>query len=321
MYAVIIGISKFEDKRIPPLNFAGNDAREMYNLLTDLNYSGIPKENIKLLLDEEATRQNIKSAIGKWLRRQAREEDTVIIYYAGHGAPEEDGLYWVTYDADIEDLYSTALDNNNIADMLERVESKRLITFLDTCYSAATVNRKNRTRQVNVEIPWDRFLGDGRVVMSASNGKELSLELTEYGHGVFTYYLLQGLRGKADGMAGTERDGFVEVEELWNYVSTHVTEAAKKAGNSQTPVFQGVISAGVLLTYNKPFLEQRKRLEALNYQQRKLQQLFEQGVIETAHFDCAFQMLKKGISDPYIDGLLNGKLSPSTFNQSFDCPL
>ncbi|MCP4398274.1 MAG: hypothetical protein GY801_13380 [bacterium] len=319
VYAVIIGIATFEDKSIPPLSFTINDAQEMYNLLTDPNYGGVPEENITLLLDEEATTQNIKSAIGKWLKRQAGEEDTVIIYYAGHGAPEEGNTYWVTYNSKIDDLYSTALDNNSIADMLARVESKRLITFLDSCYSAATVNRQSRTRDVSVEIPWDQFSGEGRLVVSASNGKELSLELPEYEHGIFTYYLLEGLKGEADGMAGTQRDGVIEVEELWNYVRNHVSDAARKEGNSQTPVFQGAISAGIPLTYNKPFLEEQKQLEAVNQQQQKLQELFEQGLIEAASFDCAFQMLLKGTSDPYIDGLLNEELSPSTFNQLFTC--
>ena len=174
--------------------------------------------------------------------KKAGEEDTVLIYYSGHGAPEGDETYWVTYDADIDDLYTTALNNNKISDMLNGVQAKRVITLLDSCYSAATVNRKDKTRSPPIEIPLEKFAGEGRVTISASNGKQLSLELKEYENGVFTYYLLEGLKGEAD----VDKDGFVDVGEIWDYVKYQVTDAARLAGNPQTPVIQGAVPPGFL---------------------------------------------------------------------------
>ncbi len=75
------------------------------------------------------------------------------------GAPEGRDTYWVTYNANIDDLYTTALNNNDITEMLARIESERVITFLDSCYSAATVNRKDRTRTVQTEILGEIFRG------------------------------------------------------------------------------------------------------------------------------------------------------------------
>lgn len=322
VYAVVIGIGKFQDERIPPLRFTVPDAQGFYDVLTDPNYGRVPKEHVQLLLDDEATYKGIKSAIGSWLSKNARENDTVIIYYSGHGAPENNETYWVTYDANIDDLYATAMNNNEIADMLDRVESKRVLTFLDSCYSAATVKRSNRTRDVAVEIPWDDFSGEGNVTISASNGKQLSLEMESYGHGVFTYYLLKGMQGEADGMAGTERDGVVEVEELWNFVRNSVTETAKKRGNTQTPVLQGSLTAGIPVTFDMPYLEElhQRREQEKQEKQAALQALFEQGKIDAGHFDCAFQMLEAGHSDGYLDGLLAGELSPETFSKLFECP-
>jgi hypothetical protein len=88
VYAVIIGIGNYQDPSIPPLHFTVNDAQGVYDLLTDPNYGGIAKDHITLLLDQDATASKIKRAIGKWLSQQAKEDDTVLIYYAGHGAPE-----------------------------------------------------------------------------------------------------------------------------------------------------------------------------------------------------------------------------------------
>ena len=321
-YAVIIGLGDFQDDRIPDLRYTVNDAQGMYDVLIDPNYGGIPQENVTLLLNKDATSENIKRAIGTWLKQQAGADDTIIIYFAGHGAPEGQETYWVTYNADIDDLYATALSNKDISDMLDRVEARRVITLLDSCYSAATVNRTNKTRDVGVEIPWDQFTGKGRLAISASDGAQLSLEMQEFQHGVFTYYMLEGLKGKADGMAGKERDGMVEVEELWNFVRNSVTETAKKQGNRQTPVFQGDMTAGIPLTYDLAYLKEleEKRAQETQKKQAALKALFEQQKISAPHFDCACNMLESGQSNGYLDGLLAGDISPETFGKLFACP-
>lgn len=308
VYAVIIGIGDYKDSRLN-LHYTVNDAQGLYDLLIDPNYGGVSEDHIQLLLNENATDRQIKGAIGKWLGQQAGEEDTVIIYYSGHGAPEGNETYWVTYNADIDDLYTTALSNNDIADMLGRIQAKRVITFLDSCYSAATVHRQDRTRSAATEIPWEKFTGTGRVVISASDGKQESLELDEYQHGVFTYYLLEGLRGKAD----SNNDYVVDVDEIWDYVKYQVTDTARRAGNTQTPVFQGAITAGIPLTINQAGMTQKQHITQLKL-------LFEQGNLSPEHFACAYQMLSNHETNPYLEGLLSGKLSPEIFKTFFTCP-
>ena len=308
-YAVIIGIGAYQDERLN-LSYTVNDAQGLYDLLTDPLYGAIPKENVQLLLSEEATTANIRKALNA-LRRKATPDDTVIIYYSGHGAPEEDQTYWVTYDADIDDLLSTALSSNDIADMLDRISSKQLITFLDSCYSAATVKRTHQSRSIPTEIPWDKFTGEGRVIISASNGKELSLELDEYKHGVFTYYLLEGLKGKAD----KNEDGYVEVEEIWDFVKRQVQDKARAEGNKQTPILQGELSAGIALTMNSEAFK-KKTTEA---QIQQLEQWFYAGELDEQHFDCAVRMLEAGKSNRALDALLKGTLSLKTFNRTFRC--
>ena len=314
MYAVIIGIGSYADERLN-LRYTKKDAQDLYDLLRDPDYRGIPEDHIRLLLDEDATDRNIKREIGKWLSGRAEEEDTVLIYYSGHGAPEGEETYWVTYNADIDDLYTTALDNNEIADMLSRIRAKRVITLLDSCYSAATVNRKDRTRSAPTEIPWEKFTGEGRVTISASDGKQLSLELEKYENGVFTYYLLEGLKGEAD----VNKDGIIEVGEIWDYVKYQVTDAARVAGNPQTPVFQGSRTAGIPLTYNRPYLRELQQQQALEAQQYTLAELYAQGLIGDEHFTCALKMLDDRNSNAWLDKLLAGKITPEIFTRFFKC--
>jgi uncharacterized caspase-like protein len=303
VYAVIIGISEYQDERIPDLRFTVNDAQGLYDILTNFDYGRVHPENITLLLNEEATDRNIKRAIGKWLGRRATEDDTVIIYYSGHGAPEGGETYWVTHNARIDDLYTTALNSNDIADMLDRIAAKRVVLFLDSCYSAATVNLPNQTRSLRTEIPWRQFTGKGRVIISASDGTQLSLELENLQHGVFTYYLLEGLQGNAD----QNNDFWIEVEEIWDYVKYQVSETAQKAGNPQTPVLQGQFSAGIPLTF---LWEQYKtwdrvasackrwdklkaeRQAALTHYQETLVKLFKARKVQPDHFNCAYKMLE-----------------------------
>ena len=243
-YAIVIGIGNYKDRKIPPLHYTVADAQGMYNVLTNEKYGFLSKENVKILINEEASTQNINKTFGTWLKKNVKANDFVIIYFAGHGAPEAGSTYWVTYDSDIEDLYGTAISNDSISKMLNRIESKTMIVFLDSCYSAATVNRGWHTRSLIEKDPFEEFKGEGRVVITSSNGKQLSLEIQEYGHGVFTYYLIQGLIGKAD----QDLDGYITLDEIWDYVKFNVNQTAKKYGIHQTPIIDGRHSSGILLS-------------------------------------------------------------------------
>ncbi len=308
-YAVIIGIGAYQDARLN-LSYTVNDAQGLYDVFTDPMYGAIPTENVQLLLSEQATTANIKKALNG-LRRKATEDDTVIIYYSGHGAQEEDQTYWVTYDADIDDLLSTALNSNDIADMLDRISSRQLVTFLDSCYSAATVKRTHQSRSLPTEVPWEKFTGEGRVIISASNGKELSLELEEYKHGVFTYYLLDGLKGKAD----RNEDGYIEVEEIWDFVKRQVQEKARSEGNEQTPKIQGDFSAGIALTMNAEAF----KAKTVETQIQQLAHWFDSGELDGRSFECAVGMLESGKKNRALEELLKGTLSIKTFNRTFRC--
>jgi hypothetical protein len=243
-YAIVIGIGDYKDRKIPPLHYTVADARGVFEILTDEKYGFFSKENVKVLINAEASTQEVKNAFGIWLKKRVRENDFVMIYFAGHGASEAGSTYWVTYDADIEDLYGTAISNDSISRMLNRVASKTLIVFLDSCYSAATINRGWQTRSLIQKDPFEEFKGEGRVVITSSNGRQPSLEIQEYGHGVFTYFLIQGLIGKAD----QDTDGYIILDEIWDYLKNNVRDTARRYGIHQTPIIDGRHSSGILLT-------------------------------------------------------------------------
>jgi uncharacterized caspase-like protein len=249
IWAVVVGLSRY--KTVRSLLFGDKDALAVRDYL--LNQVGIPKDNITLLTNEQATLINLRRTLGTEVRRKAGPKDTVIIYFAGHGAPEidatspdEDGLekYLVVYDSEPEDLYTTGLPMREIEVIFQRLAAERVIFIADTCFSGATIGRTFATVSRRSVVS-DAFLtrlskGKGRVVLTASRANQVSQERDEFGHGVFTYYLLEGLYGKAD----QDGDGIITVDEIYNYVSIKVPEAT---GQNQHPMKKGEFDGQLVL--------------------------------------------------------------------------
>jgi tetratricopeptide (TPR) repeat protein len=229
-YAVIIGVAHYKNDGIKSLNYTVNDAKSLYDVLTDPNYGGFKKENVTLLTDQEATTANIKKAIGADLKR-APEDGIAIVFFAGHGAPEGEQTYWLTYDTDPSSLYASTLSNDDVVNMLSRINTKRVVTFIDACYSGASVTTSKSTRAF-VEDPFKAFEGSGRMTITSSDGREQSLEDEKLKHGIFTYRLLEALKGKAD----YNGDGIVMADEVARYIKEHVPNDARERSHKQDPV-------------------------------------------------------------------------------------
>ncbi len=250
VWGVVIGINDYPNIR--KLKYAVNDAKSFYNLLVDT--IRIPRENITLLTDREAGLTNLRSTLGTKLKGKAGKEDMVIIYFAGHGATEKDSMspdgdglekYILPYDADLKDLYSTALPMREISHIFRRIRSERLIFIADSCYSGASGGRTIGLSETRASIS-EKFLdriakGKGRVIMTASSANEVSAEDKKLQHGVFTYYLLEALRGKAD----IDKDGLITVDETYRYVSDKVSQATRQ---EQHPVKKGTVEGRLVLS-------------------------------------------------------------------------
>jgi hypothetical protein len=248
-WAVIVGVGRYASGDIPALRYTVADAEAFSQVLVERG--GFKKGNILLLTDKtdrKPTLRDMKWALGTFLARSAKKEDLVVIFYAGHGAPEvdprgaePDGLakYLVPSDADPNDLYSTALPMDELQIIFDRIEAERVVVFLDACYSGAAGGRtfaSKRTRALRVD---DLFLdrlarSRGRAIITASRSSEVSIEVPELGHGLFTHYLLQGLRGSAD----LDRDGVVVLQELYTYLEQQVSQKSRASGGNQHPVMK-----------------------------------------------------------------------------------
>jgi HEAT repeat protein len=241
LWAAVIGINDYPNAR--GLKYAVNDALAFKNYLSQ--NVGVPENNIFLLTDQNATKENIQHLLGTKLKRQTAKEDTVIIFYAGHGAvetdpsnPDGDGFekYLLPYDANLNDLYTTSISMDEVRKIFNRISAERLIFIADTCYSGASGGRTLVTSKTRANLS-DKFheriaKGKGRVIISSCSANEISKEDDSLQHGVFSYHMLEGLKGLAD----QDGDGIITVSELFSYISRKVPEASAQ---DQHPVKKG----------------------------------------------------------------------------------
>ena len=246
-WAVVIGLSEYQDSRIPALRYASTDAIGFYDWTISTQGGKYAPSRVKLLLNKEATAKNIKDALFEWLAH-ALEEDLVIIYFAGHGSPQSPdqlgNLFLLPYDTDYDKVATTGFPMWDIETALKRfIKAKKVVVIADACHSGGIgqsfdlARRRKRGLEVNPITAGLQNLsqiGDGVCVISATNDKQFSQESKEWGsgHGVFTYFLLKGLKGEAD----YSKDGKVTLGELIPYVSEWVRRSTKSA---QCPTVAG----------------------------------------------------------------------------------
>jgi uncharacterized caspase-like protein len=246
-WAVVIGISEYRDTRIPSLRYASADARSFHQWLVSQEGGRYAPQRVLLLVDAEATGERMRSALFEWLK-QALAEDMVTIFFAGHGSPESPdnpgNLFLLPYDAKYDNIPSTGFPMWDIETALKRyIRAGKVVVIADACHAAGIgqpfdlARRANRALTVN---PISSSLGelsmaaDGVAIFSASADNQYSREGREWGggHGVFTHFLLEGLKGGAD----FNKDGKVNLGELNLYLSEQVRRATK---NAQSPIVSG----------------------------------------------------------------------------------
>jgi Caspase domain len=243
-YAVVVGISHYSDTAggLTSLQFADRDAQQFRDFLLSPDGGSFPKDNVRLLLNEDATSQNVRSALFTFLTK-AQPQDEVVLYIAGHGAPDPNdprNLYLLTYDTKLDDMGGTAFPMWQLQDVFTRVlKAKRVVTFADTCHSYGFSGERAHGKKSNnlVNQYLARFANDSdRAVITASDISQLSYESDKWGggHGVFTYFLLKGLRGEAD----FNKDGTVTAGELFAYIHDNVDKATD--GNQSPMALPGL---------------------------------------------------------------------------------
>jgi tetratricopeptide (TPR) repeat protein len=256
LWAVVIGVSNY--KNLGPneqLEFAHRDAADFADFLRSPNGGGFPSNQLTLLTNETATLSAVRSALGTTLPRSVEPDDMVIIFFAGHGVVEgESEGYLLAHDSDPQNLYATALQVSELNRIIsERLKARTVILITDACHSGTLGWSARGTRESTALV--NRYLdevgksGKGVFRLLASRADQLSYEDKRFGggHGCFTWFMLEGLKGKAD----RDADGFVRVGELLDYLAETVPNATQSlqhpraAGDIDTRLPLSVLSTKI----------------------------------------------------------------------------
>ena len=243
IYALVIGVSEYSDNKIKQLNYAHKDAEEFANYLMSESGGKVPSENIKLLTNKNATVSKIYNA-KKWLEETPKKGDLVFFYFAGHGDVES-SLYklgfLLAHDTPHKNYLNNAVrieDFNIMANTLSVEKEIDVILITDACHSGKLAGSDNRGRMLIGEQLSRSQKNEIRIASCESDQLAQEDLVWGGGRGAFSYHLVNGLKGLADGP--DEKDGIVTLFELKNYLEKLVPkEVFEETGEDQIPVIDG----------------------------------------------------------------------------------
>ena len=236
-YAIVIGIEQYRQK-LPKADFATQDAKLMAAYLTKA--LGYQEENVITLLNDHATYVDLVKYFEKWLPNNVEKGSTVFVFYSGHGAPDpkSGSAFLVPFDGDPSFIDQTGYPLIRMYDALGKLPAKEVIVVLDSCFSGAggrsVIAKGSRPLVMNLQN--NVVLPRNMTVLSASSGDQTSSTYDEKGHGLFTYFMLKGIKNEDV----TRPDGSLKIDDLYSYVKPQVERIARKQyNNEQSPQLSG----------------------------------------------------------------------------------
>jgi helicase len=232
IHGLFVGIDRYASPDINWLACAKRDAVALHALFTD-TLGG----SYTLLTDDDATRQNIETAMARFAT--VAEDDLVIITFSGHGTDSHELL---AYDTMTSRLEQTGIPLALLNTWLQRIPARRLFLILDCCFSggmgARGISSPVKARDMGTpESRLQQIAGEGRVVFTASSADERAFEDQRLRHGLLTYYLMEALQG-AEEVRTNDR---IDTYHLLSHVTQRVIDASAQLGRTQNPCVRGSI--------------------------------------------------------------------------------
>ncbi|MBI1224876.1 MAG: peptidase C14 caspase catalytic subunit p20 [Bacteroidetes bacterium] len=226
VWAVVVGISAYD--HMPTLRYTDDDAYRMYAFLKSPEGGALADNQIKILIDEDATHDKILAAMTD-IFGKAGKEDLVMVYFSGHGLPGS--FLPIDFDG-----FNNKLEHEEINKIMESSPAKYKLCIADACHSGSLLAMAEKSGTIrNVLDDYYKTLAQaepGTALIMSSKGEETSLESSGLRQGVFSHFLIRGLKGEAD----KNGNKIVTVQELFDFVDENVRAYTM---NRQSPVIKG----------------------------------------------------------------------------------
>jgi len=223
IWAVVVGAAQY--RHMPTLRYTDDDAYQLYAFLKSPQGGAIPDPQLNLLIDEDATRSQVLNAL-RSASSKADDNDVLILYFSGHGL--RGAFLPVDYDG-----YNNRLQHEEITKILASSRAKHKLVLADACHSGSLLAMKGGLdKQLKQYYQAFEDATSGMALLMSSKEEEYSLEDGGLRSGIFSHFLIKGLKGAAN----NNQDRIVTISELFQYVHQNVR---RYTGNVQTPTLTG----------------------------------------------------------------------------------
>jgi len=262
-YALLVGSSGGN------LDYTDDDVYDMCDVL--INNCYFATENIKVLIDANATKENIKNNITAFVSK-AKKDDTVIFFFSGHGYNHHISVYGSAISDDELNLWFNDTKSNLVI-IIDSCHSGYMVENIKSAsdYNYETKNCSNMdgvksvSSSSNITEGFSKGLGQsGRIVLAACDKEQFSYEENELSNGVFTYYLTEGLKSE---LADTNGNGWISVEEAFYYAKPKTDEynSSANSGEGQDPqIYDGIEGEFDLSSYGDLIISNAKVYSNIN---------------------------------------------------------
>lgn len=228
-WALLIGIDRYHES-LGALKYSGADCRALRETLLSPPYA-FPDDQVLLLADgEEESRRptfaNIHNHLASWLAAP-KEDDLALVYFAGHGIFCEGTTYLMPGDATLATAHTLGIPLKYVQDLLQRCKARRKVLVMDACHSGTGRDVVAMTGGMAQALA----SAAGIYTISACGVNERSHEWDKVGHGVFSWFLNEALRGKS----AVPADGRWTLDWLYEWVHDQVRKWAAQRQLQQTP--------------------------------------------------------------------------------------
>jgi tetratricopeptide (TPR) repeat protein len=257
--AVVVGVARYQDARIPALRFSNRDAAHFAAWLQSPAGGEVPADRIRLLTDEQATYGQMVSAY-TWLLENSGKDDLAILYFSGHGDMENQTVmnhgFLLAHDAPGANYMAGGFPIfylQSIVRTLSTQNQSQVLLIADACRAGKLAGEDFSGSQATLKSMSDQFANETKILSCQPNEYSQEDQRWGGGHGVFTWYLVDGLTGMAD----RNQDQQVTLLEIQRFLEDHVPLAV--APKSQIPIVTG--NKGMVIHQVNP-----EALDALRHQ-------------------------------------------------------